>query len=248
MKNYKIMTIILILLIMVTASCKDKSISFKISGYVKSYSENGIENNSHQGIKIQLEGTSISTLSDKLGKYEIMLNDTGVYTILYSKERYGTYKNWYQLVEGGIELGGKEYDTIFIAEKSQVKISDLSITGIDIVESEISKISYEAGFDNYSSFLAFETYFHTNPNVSNTNYLFYDEKIYDNYEGNNITFFKRYNLSDYSGQTLFAIMYPKPYSFRGDNKFEYLNPFTMDTINPTFGEPSNIASFTIPSK
>lgn len=58
---------------------------------------------SSSGIKITLEGTSFSTVTNDSGEWELKDVPAGIYTLVYEKEGYGLYKYiTYQFVGGGI--------------------------------------------------------------------------------------------------------------------------------------------------
>jgi len=83
-----------LVIILFCCGCKDSTTSPGIDGtmigYVVAHDTVGPSNNS--GVKISLEGTNYSTLSDSSGRWEMTNIPPGTYTIAFTKDNYATEK------------------------------------------------------------------------------------------------------------------------------------------------------------
>ncbi len=245
--------ILLFSLILINSACnKDRSILY--TGHVKICLETGERTASFENIKVQVKGTEISTLTDKDGKFEILVpvvSDTNFYSIIFSKTGFATRE---QIIFNmgkefrNLDLRGS-YDTIFIAEKSTLEIflSDTS-------ENYYSPLRLYSNFSNTKGNFEVNYYMSIFPDVSMNDSLI-DQKQYvgnteeDHMNLNNFS-------SEYPGQTLYFIAYGKAYThiYQYDERYlyQYYDSYDLSSttephsIYPTLGESSNIISYQIP--
>jgi hypothetical protein len=76
-------------------------LSGNFTGFVTLIDSNGSRLKDLSGVKVSIDGTSFSAMTDSLGKWNINEISTGIYTINYSKPSYGIYKAMNQGFVGG---------------------------------------------------------------------------------------------------------------------------------------------------
>ncbi len=212
-----------------------------IIGFIKINEELGEEYSSFEGVTVKIDSTEFSTTTDTEGRYEIKDIPTGIYDISFKKEGIGDYYRY------GYQLVGGETPT-YIPTATMIEESTVSITNFKIESAQQQGYQLTVNFSG-------------NINIPDNNarsiliclgtdsQISHQKNNWDEYtwlfgaESGAFTFEKDFDLQYSSNQKIYAVAVAfYPYA----NCSFYQNPYTSESITPTFSKPSNIISYTIP--
>ncbi|MET3125877.1 hypothetical protein ABID42_000979 [Arcicella rosea] len=206
-----------------------------IIGYVKLYDASGIplEDNSGVSIIAEQNGKTLSTNSDKAGKFTFSKLETGTYNFTYSGVNIPTTKK-YGVVHTGI--GTNFIGSLNISNNPDFKINSfeakVAFTGAYNLLGTYSKSESRTAivFFSKSSNVSKENNIHSQA-VSLTNGQFSTS----NWASSNLT-----SRGFVLGETIYAIAYPTALYTNA-----YIDSETGKLIYPALGEPSGVKSFVL---
>jgi hypothetical protein len=242
--KYRILKILLFLLIFIGCK-KTEIIQFNSKGTIKgeigSRDERAFYHDSLSDVLLIVDGSDplISTSTDSTGKFEINDVPAGTYNIIFSKEGYGTIPILGFKFVGGIE---PIYITFHLLQKSSTKIESLSLELIG-ADSFLIKGTIFFNKEIYQTpGLRLRFYLSDSNNPSNTNFIESIPSFYGGESGSQFEDqFKINKINFPAGSKMNAIAF-------GLNRWDdgYYNFLTYQIFYSSAGDPSNIASITIP--
>lgn len=224
-----------------------------VVGYVTLYDEFRNEKPDYSGATVTLDGSDpeISAITDADGRYELADIPSGTYDVVISKEGYA--ENRIQSI--GIVGGGNEpigISSCYLCEISKTTIDDLAVE-IDSIISEINFYKmFLTGNINHNATITDTMPIHFAPlirffvsvdnNPSTTNYVFTSDFLTKTESGAQFREQIRLHKSLFEpGTTIYIIAYGSS-NYDGD----YYDYFENKYIYNDLGQPSNIASITLP--
>lgn len=221
-------------------ACKKETTS-SITGTVSLF-DDGTTSVENSGMKVLLEGTSpeIFAQTNSDGNFTIGNVPFGTYTLIFSKDGYGTYK----FFNATLTESGGAYNITETIKLGQV--SDLAITDFEVHISNGS-IDYTGSIDPEGTADApkyVRIFYSTDENVSSANYTYYSEpyQIVGNVFELPITKEELIDEGFAPGATVYLKIYGESY---WNNSYD--DPITGELIIPNLSPNSpNIVSFVVP--
>ncbi len=204
-------------------------------GFVELLDGSGNEIVDKSGVKVSLENTSYSAITDKNGRYEFRDIQAGTYFITYTKEGFGTYKRYNCQFVGG-RIPDLVNETI-LYEFSSVEILNIEMN----VEGDRIIISGEI---TESRLFSLQSFINDSADVSNTHYDYTSDRFsyYSSiFPYSSFNFSYDLNFITYqSGDEIFIVLYSSNGKDSGYYDYE-----TGMHIYPTLTKTSEILSFTL---
>ena len=244
-------SIIIPILIFTLMGCKGDpgpagpTLSGNISGSFILYDDNGSTPQDRSGVQISIEGHPFSTLTATNGSWQLEEVPAGIYTLVYSKTGYFTWKSFnFQFVGGGTYFfGNSGIAQIPLATITQFKLTgpdgfnnfhiQVNISSADTLPREIGIIFNETPIALSSTITYFyEIYAYLNPD--STSYSF-DDPIFPNF------------IKQQHGLTTGTKVYTRAHTLPRDY-FPTLNPITeyYEVYNGQNTFSSNLDSLIVP--
>jgi len=201
-----------------------------IKGSVNLYDE-GTEKIAAAGMKVSVEGTSISALTNSEGNFELIDVPFGSRTLIYEKEDYGTYKYFIPEYDDNLVINISPS----LGKKSKTKI----ITGAATVDGTAVKVSYVTEGTNTSD--RYMRYFLGNDQtVTNENYTAVSEIFYSDANNNPAQhIFTQQDMIDLgfsSGSQVYVKAYGESF-WANDYEDPDLNKRIFPNLNENSSEP-----------
>ena len=213
----------------------------KITGYIYAVDDHNTFLD-RSGVKIELQGTGISTVSDQTGRWVLGCVKTGIYTVVFSKSGFGTYKLYSLQFVGGGDLYLDPDGAATIAKLPSYTVTSLQVQFPDSLNVELSgtvsdTTSWTRGVIVYIGKAnltssdpvtnLFEIAGFTNPNA-NTFQITYPKSTFIN-QGLSI------------GGTVYLAAYAWSYAATS-----YRDPVSARIVQPSVGRASVTANFVMP--
>lgn len=201
-----------------------------IKGRVNLYDE-GTEQITAAGMKVSVAGTSISSLTNSEGNFELFDVPFGSRTLIYEKDDYGTYKKFIPNFNGNLIIG----EAPSLGKKSKTKIitGSVSLEGTDVIVAFVTE-----GTNTSKRYMRY--FLGTDQTVTKENYMAYTG-IYESDANSNPSRhrFTQQELIDFgfaSGSQVYVKAYGE--SFWG-NSYEDtdLNKQVFPNLNDNSAEP-----------
>jgi hypothetical protein len=251
MKLHNIYLIFTITVVLFIAGCKGTtgpagpSINGSVSGFVTLVQTNGTTLANPSGATVAIQGTSLSTTTDSIGKWTISGLTTGTYTVNYSMSGYGSSELADFQFTGG--------DTDFLAKVTLAQPPNFTVA-LDTVKSVP---------DSNSLFVFFTTSVPqkmgdtrvlvavgTSPDVSASNPNDYLYSVI--YTSTNASLSEHIYESDLeyagftSGMTVYVVAYPLAYGDAANEYSSYVDHNTGRTVYTSLGATSQVIPLVVP--
>ncbi|MGQ1945471.1 hypothetical protein ACT3CD_00035 [Geofilum sp. OHC36d9] len=244
MKTVKTLIILNLFIFLFGCDKSDDNLSFsgEIIGFVNLIDNNGVEIEDKSSVKVSIEGSGNSVITDEDGRFELTNVKAGTYNIIYDKADYGLYKLFsYQFIGGDVPA--------FIDIKELYELPNVEFVNLDMAYTDEGTVFSNNGinffFETTETYnIRFTAFFDHSEDVSKSNY---DYKFtYSTYSFSSpLTEFLTYVGIDNSPYTKGETVYIKVYfcNFYEDNMvYDY---DIEDYMYTSYIEASDVIKFTI---
>jgi hypothetical protein len=237
MKILNIISIVCVFLFFTSCNKSDKNLYYKgnIVGFIHLVDESGNEVNDKSGVTVTLDNTPYSSISDEIGRYELVGVKAGTYNVYFSKEGYGTMKqSGYSFIGGNIPA--------YVGKTSLYQMPTIVVKSIDVkLEDNMIKISGEI---TETSQYRFQIFFNDSSNVSCYNYDYKTSDMAYNFYGpeTSFSYFVHLDRLPYSkGNKIYLVIYFMNYY----QEYGYYDYNTGRYIDPTYKKVTDAIPITI---
>ncbi len=240
---------ILVICSFLILSCKDQgtqpSANNTFFGWVDLYNEYGDTLVDRSNVVVTVENTSITTLSDSTGEWNLSNVPVGELSLDFSKAGFGTYVQHHVIYSGGIT----KHSTLEIplVQSPTYKVDSISMT-LSVVDSSITVHGSVSALSKSSHGKTVVLYFGNGPTISSQPNEF-SFLVEVNIQYGVLTFSKSISINDLgdhglrSGQKLLCVAYP---SAEGA-MFCYNDPLTGRLVVTSISQvPSNVVNIVVP--
>jgi len=220
-------------------------ITGSVSGFVSLVQTDGTLPANQSGAMVGIQGTSLSTTTDSIGKWTINGLTTGTYTVNYSKSGYGSSELADFQFTGG--------DTDFVAKVTLAQPPNFTVAinpTETIADSNSLYVWYTTNVPQKVGYTRVLIAVGTTPNVnaSNPNDYLYSATFVST--GTSISEHIYQSDLEYagftSGMTVYVVAYPLCYGDAANEYSSYVDHTTGRTVYTSLGTPSNVISLIVP--